>query len=335
MGVIQGAIRNRHAVAVLALGTVASWRGGGLADSGRHSAGVPSTSRPVDDLLLGHAREVVEKNITNRLGSWTGQASGTQLQESKSMVGVSVIRNYFSDSTDPNTALTQVNSLAMSNLRYLPPGTLPSIVMPFDPTATLPTCILSVASDQFGEGELQDIGRYELRSAIQAVPGAVAPAVFGGKARRSWPTSIATRSRPAACPPSRSSTRSGRATSCCQPEAPGIGDIDYQIESNSMYDSPRPMEKIPLEARSGNALPMWATSAKWRMLPGSRPASSASMASDRSMCPSIVSRAQHVERGRRRAVGSPFDAAAGAGRDRSSSGDGPVRLCATPSRPGA
>ncbi|MBI3467704.1 MAG: efflux RND transporter permease subunit [Planctomycetes bacterium] len=181
MWLVKAALGNRYAVSVLALaivvlGVVAVWT-------------IPVDILPVFrapavqvmTFYSGMPASVVEKNITNRLERWTGQANGTILQESKSMVGVSIIRNYFSDDTDPNSALTQVNSLALSNLRYLPPGTLPPIVLPFDPTATMPIAILSISSGELGEGELQDVARYELRNAVQSVSGAVAPAVFGGK----------------------------------------------------------------------------------------------------------------------------------------------------------
>src|SRR5439155_17912026 len=54
----------------------------------------------------------VEKDITNRMERWTGQAAGTARQESRSIVGCSIVRNYYRDDIDPNGALTQVNSLA-------------------------------------------------------------------------------------------------------------------------------------------------------------------------------------------------------------------------------
>src|SRR5262249_52374126 len=55
----------------------------------------------------------VEKTITNRIERWTNQATGCQRVESKSTLGVSVVRLYFRDDIDPNGALTQVNSLAL------------------------------------------------------------------------------------------------------------------------------------------------------------------------------------------------------------------------------
>src|SRR5437667_3263434 len=65
-------------------------------------------------LYPGMPAEVMERDITTRLERWTGQANGIARQESKSLVGVSVLRDYFREDIDPNTAMAQVTSLAMS-----------------------------------------------------------------------------------------------------------------------------------------------------------------------------------------------------------------------------
>src|SRR5881628_2521299 len=128
--------------------------------------------------------EVVEKDITSRLERWTGQANGVALQESRSMTGVSIVRDYFRPDIDPNTAMSQVSSLAISDLYYLPPGTIPPMVMPFDPTASIPLVLLSVRSPQFDETRLYDVAYFDLRNRLQGVTCVIAPAVYGGKLRR-------------------------------------------------------------------------------------------------------------------------------------------------------
>ncbi len=138
-------------------------------------------------LYPGMPAEVVEKDITSRIERWTGQASGIERQESRSMLGVSIVRDYFRSDIDPNTALSQVTSLAMSDLYYLPPGTIPPMVMPFDPTATVPLVLLALSGDEsneFNETKLYDIAYFDLRNRLQGIPGVIAPAVYGGKLRR-------------------------------------------------------------------------------------------------------------------------------------------------------
>ena len=108
-------------------------------------------------LYPGMPPVVVEKDISSRLQRWTGQAVGIARQEAKNMLGVSIVRDYFREDIDPDTAMSQVTSLAVSDMFYLPPGTLPPMVMPFDPTASVPTCLLSVFSEKMTEKELYDV----------------------------------------------------------------------------------------------------------------------------------------------------------------------------------
>ena len=49
--------------------------------------------------------------------------------ESRSLTGVSLIKIYFQPGTDANADVTQVSNLAMADLRRLPEGTLPPVVL--------------------------------------------------------------------------------------------------------------------------------------------------------------------------------------------------------------
>ena len=70
---------------------------------------LPVFSSPAVQTLTfygGMPAEGVDNDITNRMERWVGQASGTKRQESRSIVGASIISNYFQDNVDPNGALT-------------------------------------------------------------------------------------------------------------------------------------------------------------------------------------------------------------------------------------
>ena len=132
----------------------------------------------------GMPAEVVEKDITTRLERWTGQSNGIATQESKSMIGVSIVKDFFRPDIDPNTAMSQVTSFAMSDLYYLPPGTVPPMVMPFDPTASIPLLLLTVENPAMNETQLYDVAYFNLRNMLQGITGVIAPAVYGGTLRR-------------------------------------------------------------------------------------------------------------------------------------------------------
>ena len=99
-------------------------------------------------------------------------------------MGVSVVRDYFRPDIDPSTALSQVSSLASSDLYYLPPGTIPPMVMPYDPTASIPLALVTASSPTITETQLYDVAYFNIRNLLSGITGVIAPAVFGGRIRR-------------------------------------------------------------------------------------------------------------------------------------------------------
>ena len=115
---------------------------------------------------------------------WTGQSPGIEKQLSKSIMGVSIVTNFYGENVDPAEAIANTSSYAMSDMYYQPPGTLPPMVQPFDPTASKPLMLLTVSSEVKTGKELYDIAYYNLRQMLSGVEGIIAPAAYGGKLRR-------------------------------------------------------------------------------------------------------------------------------------------------------
>ncbi len=161
---VKAALKNPYAVVVLALAILVI----GLTAIFHIPTDIlPQFKTPAVQVLTlypGMPADVMEADLTARLERWTGQANGVVRQESKSMVGVSVIRDFFNTDTDPSAAMAQVTSLAMSDLYYMPPGTIPPMVMPFDPTASTPLCLIAVSSPTFDETTLYDVAYYTISS---------------------------------------------------------------------------------------------------------------------------------------------------------------------------
>src|SRR5438094_1986061 len=142
---VKTALKNPYAVIVFALAIFVI---GVTAISKLPTDILPTFKTPAVQVVTfypGMPAEVMEKDITTRLERWTGQSNGIARQEAKSMVGVSIVKDFFREDIDPNTAMSQGTSLAMSDLFYLPPGTIPPMVMPFGPSATLPLALISVS----------------------------------------------------------------------------------------------------------------------------------------------------------------------------------------------
>ena len=200
----------------------------------------------------GMPPEVMERDIMSRLQRWTGQSVGIARQEAKAMLGVCVVKDFFREDISFDTAMSQVTSYAMSDMFYLPPGTIPPMVMPFDPTASVPLCLVSVSSPTATEKELYDVAYYELRNRLQSIQGVIAPAVYGGTLRRILayvdPTALEARGL---SPLDVADTLQKQSVFIPTGNAK-FGDIDYQIVSNAMPDQVSKLNQIPLKTY-GNA----------------------------------------------------------------------------------
>ena len=184
MWLVRAALGNFHAVVVLMLLTLVL---GAVALSVIAVDILPSFKAPAVQVLTyfnGMPAQSTERIITDRIERWVNQSPGIRQVESRSVTGVSVVKLYFRDDTDPTAALTMTNSLALSAMPSLPPNTLPPVVLPFDPTGTLPLGIITVSNPQMSEAEVKDLARVQVRNALGRVRGAVAPVVVGGKDRR-------------------------------------------------------------------------------------------------------------------------------------------------------
>jgi multidrug efflux pump subunit AcrB len=131
----------------------------------------------------GMPPEQIETDITSRFERFFTLGSGIEHIESRSLPGVSIIKVYFQPGTNPDSAVTTISNLAMAQLRRLPPGTLPPVVLKFD-ASSLPVCLVTFKGEGLDETALRDLAQFQVRNQIASVPGASVPQPFGGKYRQ-------------------------------------------------------------------------------------------------------------------------------------------------------
>lgn len=250
-GLVSIAIHNLHLIVVGCLFVVIL---GSLAILKLPKDLLPTANLPAVQVISFYAGmpvKDVEQTLTARFERNTGQAIGIERQTSKSLVGVSIVKNFFTSDTDLNSALSQTTSLVMSVLGELPPGTLPPYILPFDPMAAVPLALVVVSQNNQTIEHVYDTARYEVRNAIQAVSGAMAPTVMGGTLReiviyldpnklRLYNFSLVS-----------VLNRLSRLNSFIPSGDVKIGDYDYQIESNALVEHIAEMDSFPLRAEFG------------------------------------------------------------------------------------
>ena len=131
----------------------------------------------------GMPPEQIENDITGTYERFFTLASGIDHIESRSLPGISLIKIYFQPGSNADSDVTSITNLAMANLRRLPPGTLPPVVLKFD-ASSLPVCLITLKGVGLNETQLHDVGQYNVRNQVASVPGCAIPPPFGGKLRQ-------------------------------------------------------------------------------------------------------------------------------------------------------
>jgi multidrug efflux pump subunit AcrB len=205
----------------------------------------------VATFYAGMPPQQIESDITDSDERFFTLGSNIDHIESRSMSGVSLIKIYFHPGTDPTAAVSSISNLAMANLRRLPPGTLPPVVLSFD-AANLPVCLITLKGAGMNQTELKDLAQFSVRNQVANVPGASVPQPYGGTYRQ-----IMVYVDPLKLQASQLSVMDVvHAVNDSNLILPAgdvrIGPKDYNIYANSQVPTPSDVNKIPLRT-VGNA----------------------------------------------------------------------------------
>jgi multidrug efflux pump subunit AcrB len=131
----------------------------------------------------GMPPQQIEADITDTFERFFTLGNNIDHIESRSLTGVSLIKIYFKPGTNANAALSNIANLAMADLRRLPPGTLPPVVLGMD-ASNQPVCLVTLKGQGLNETNLKDLAQFQVRNQIANVSGASVPQPFGGTYRQ-------------------------------------------------------------------------------------------------------------------------------------------------------
>src|SRR3984957_14126423 len=102
--------------------------------------------------------------------------------ESTTVNGTSIVKIYLQPGASVDRANAQITANSQNILRYLPPGSLPPLIVDYN-ASTVPILQLSLSGKNLTEPQLNDIALNFLRTQLVTVPGAAVPYPYGGKFR--------------------------------------------------------------------------------------------------------------------------------------------------------
>src|SRR5579871_5215974 len=194
----------------------------------------------------GMPPQQIEADITDTFERFFTLGSGIDHMESRSMTGVSLIKIYFRPGTDANADVTQISNLAMADLRRLPQGTLPPVVMKVD-ASSLPVCLLTVSGQGLNETQLHDYLQFQIRNQIAGVPGATVPPPYGGKYRQLMVYADPLKLQANQLSPM-DVVRATNASNLILPAGDvRMGSMDYNIYTNAQVPDAQALNDIPLK----------------------------------------------------------------------------------------
>jgi multidrug efflux pump subunit AcrB len=189
----------------------------------------------------------IETDITSPLERFFTLANGIEHIESHSLLGVSMIRVFFQPGTDADSDVTQLSNLALADLKRLPPGTLPPVVLKSD-ASSQPVCLVGVSGAGLTEAELHDNAQIPIRNQIAVIKGAEIPPPFGGKYRQIMvyvdPYKLSSRE----LSPMDVVNAVNNSSLILPAGDVKIGPYDYYVYSNSLVDTMKQLDDVPLKA---------------------------------------------------------------------------------------
>src|SRR5579863_6546265 len=201
----------------------------------------------------GMPPQQIEADITDTFERFFALGSNIDHIESRSLTGVSLIKVYFQPGTDPDAAVSEIANLAMADLRRLPQGTLPPVVLKFD-ASSLPVCLVTLKGQGLNETQLHDEGQFTVRNQIANVSGASVPQPFGGKYRQIQFYIDPLKLQATQLSPMDVVEIVNEANTILPAGDVRIGPRDYNIYSNSQLPNTKEMNDVPLKAIGNNVL---------------------------------------------------------------------------------
>jgi len=147
----------------------------------------PNIDIPVVSIVWGYqgldAQQMSDRIVSQTERALTTLVDNIQHIESQSLNGVAVVKVFFQPNADIDKALAQVTAISQTQLRFLPPGTTPPLVITYS-ASTVPILQLALSGQKLSEQQLFDYGTSFIRTRLVTVPGAAIPWPYGGKQRQ-------------------------------------------------------------------------------------------------------------------------------------------------------
>ena len=147
----------------------------------------PNINIPVVSIIWSF-NGLAPQEMADRIVSITERALTTTVDniehiDSQSLNGVAVVKVFLQPNATVEQAIAQITAVSQTQLRQLPPGTTPPLVISYS-ASTVPVLQLALSGKGLSEQQLNDLGLNFIRTRLITVEGAAVPYPYGGKQRQ-------------------------------------------------------------------------------------------------------------------------------------------------------
>ncbi len=147
----------------------------------------PNINIPVVSILWNYSglnpQEMSDRIVSQTERALTTTVENIQHSESQSLNGIAVVKVFFQPGANIERALAQITAISQTQLRQLPPGTTPPLVITYS-ASSVPILQLALSGSRLSEQQLFDYGVNFIRTRLITVPGVAIPWPYGGKQRQ-------------------------------------------------------------------------------------------------------------------------------------------------------
>src|SRR5262252_9348372 len=216
---------------------------------------LPDINIPVVSVVWFYAglspAEMADRIITNSERGLTITVNDIEHLESQSLAGIGVIKIFFQPGANIQTALAQTTAMVQTQLRALPPGATPPLIITYS-ASSIPIVQLGLSSKTLPEQQLFDLGQNFLRSQLATVQGAATPYPYGGKIRQVKVDLDLPRLQPNGLSPSDIVNAINSQNIITPSGSAKIGPVEYQVEMNSSPKAIADLNDLPVRTVNGS-----------------------------------------------------------------------------------
>ena len=214
----------------------------------------PNINIPVISMIWNYQgfspEQMASRIVTLSERSLTTTVNDIEHIESTSLSGIAITKIYFQPGVNIANAVAQVTAIAQTQLRQMPQGTTPPLVIQYN-ASSVPIIQLGLSGQGLSEMQLNDLGLNFIRTQLVTVPGAGIPYPYGGKQRQVQVDLNMPALQAKGLAPADVVNTIGAQNLILPSGTIKIGPFEYQVETNSAPEDVQGLNDLPIRQVNG------------------------------------------------------------------------------------